>query len=211
VTASRNHAANAGSHSFADRGADCYSTPDVAVHALLRVEQLPRRIWEPACGPGAIVQVLREAGHEVVASDLHDYNCPDSRIADFLLEPSAPPGVECILTNPPYKLAEVFVARALELAPLVVMLLRLAFLESTRRTPILDGRKLARVHVFRDRLPIMHRRGWTGPRASSSIAFAWFVWSRDHRGPATIDRISWRPKSPFGLGRTREPTEGEYT
>jgi hypothetical protein len=50
---------------------------------------------------------------------------------------------------------------------------------------------LAAVHVFKNRLPMMHRDGWAGPRASSAIPLAWFVWNRNHRGPAAIDRISW--------------------
>jgi hypothetical protein len=70
------------------------------------------------------------------------------------------------------------------------MLLRLAFLESERRSPILDGGQLARVYPFRNRLPMMHRAGWNGPRASSAIAFAWFCWDRDHRGPTELHRIS---------------------
>jgi hypothetical protein len=65
----------------------------------------------------------------------------------------------------------------------------LAFLESTRRTDVLERRGLRAVHVFRRRLPMMHRDGWAGPKASSAIAFAWFCWSRDHRGPTVIDRI----------------------
>jgi hypothetical protein len=72
------------------------------------------------------------------------------------------------------------------------MLLRLTFLESERRRGILEGRAgLMRVHVFRNRLPMMHRDGWDGPRASSSTAHAWFVWHREHTGPATLHRISW--------------------
>jgi hypothetical protein len=85
-----------------------------------------------------------------------------------------------------------FVAHALTLAPTVIMLLRLAFMESTRRTTILENSGLARVHVFRERLPMMHRDGWTGKRATSAIPFAWFVWDRDHIGPATLNRISWK-------------------
>ena len=102
--------------------------------------------------------------------------------------------MEAIITNPPFKLADQFVAHALDLAPRVCMLLRLAFLESERRTPILESGHLARIHAFRDRLPMMHRAGWQGPRASSSIPFAWFVFDRNRDGPATIDRISWRTK-----------------
>jgi hypothetical protein len=42
---------------------------------------------------------------------------------------------------------------------------------------------------WQSRLPMMHRHGWQGPRASSSIAFAWFVWDRAHRGKTELDRI----------------------
>lgn len=81
---------------------------------------------------------------------------------------------------------------ARERAPLVVMLLRLAFYESVRRAPILDaGAGLARIHVFASRLPMMHRVGWQGRRASSAIAFAWFVWVRGWQGATVIDRIRW--------------------
>ena len=60
-------------HPLKDRGDDCYETPREAVHALLRVERIPSVVWEPACGPGAIVRELRAAGHIVHASDLVDY------------------------------------------------------------------------------------------------------------------------------------------
>jgi hypothetical protein len=60
-------------HSYEARGHDAYATPAVAVEALLKVEQLPHTIWEPAAGDGAIVRVLRSAGFAVIASDVHDY------------------------------------------------------------------------------------------------------------------------------------------
>jgi hypothetical protein len=177
---------------LADRGDDLYETPAVAVEALLRAEQLPHHLWEPAAGRGAIVNVLRAAGHAVLASDLVDYGEPTHFARrDFLME-RLPDKVEAIVTNPPYKLAEQFVAHALDLCPRVMMLLRLAFLESDRRSDILEGRGLARVHVFRKRLPMMHRDGWSGPRVGSSIIpFAWFVWNRAHAGPTELHRISW--------------------
>jgi hypothetical protein len=155
---------------------------------LLRVEPLPQCVWEPAAGRGAIVKILRDASHAVVASDVIDYGDLDF-VADFLMLTKAPAGVECICTNPPYQIATQFVMHALELVPQVVMLCRLAFLESAKRAPILDTGSLARIHVFKCRLPMMHRDSWQGPRASSAIPFAWFVWDRDHAGPAFIDRI----------------------
>jgi hypothetical protein len=183
------HAAESGRHAHSERGLDLYSTPPEAVEALLRVETLPHTIWEPAAGRNAIINVLRGVGHTVIASDIADYGAELAFIADFLAMKKAPVGVEAIVTNLPYKLATEFVCHALEFCPRVYVLLRLAFLESAKRTPILDTGKLARIHVFKQRLPMMHRDGWAGPRASSAIPFAWFSWRSDHKGPATIDRI----------------------
>jgi hypothetical protein len=122
VTQSRQHA-------LSERGHDLYDTPPEATRALMRAEVLPFRIWEPACGRGAIVRVLRAAGYQVVASDLVDRG-PGYWSRDFLLERCAPAGTECILTNPPYKQAAAFVRHALNLCPKVIFLLRLAFLEA---------------------------------------------------------------------------------
>jgi hypothetical protein len=179
---------------LSERGDDLYETPEVAVESLLRIEQLPHSIWEPACGPGAIARVLRRHGHDVWATDLVNYSSRDQDDYgyDFLLFPWANDRpFDAIVTNPPFKLAQEFVAKALELCPKVVMLLRLAFMESERRRPILDNGKLARVHVYRKRLPMMHRAGWEGRKANSGMAFAWFVWDREHEGPTELHRISW--------------------
>jgi hypothetical protein len=181
-------------------GHDLYETPPEATEALLRVENLPRCVWECACGPGAIVRILRGASHRVLATDLVDYGSPDQDHGgwDFLLQRNLPEiangdAVEEIISNPPFKLAGEFVEHALKLCPRVIMLLCLWFYESKRRNSILDGGQLARVHVFRNRLPIMHRANWDGPKVSNPTAFAWFVWLRDHAGPSTWDRISWTP------------------
>jgi hypothetical protein len=178
---------------LAERKNDLYESPPEAVRALLKAEPLPPVVWEPACGPGSIVRVLRAAGHQVYATDLVDYDSRDQDNAgwDFLSERQLPIGVQAIVTNPPFKNAAEFVVHALDLCPRVVMLLRLAFLESTKRTPILDGGHLARVHVFRNRLPMMHRDGWTGPKVSNPTAFAWFVWDRNHSGATELRRLSW--------------------
>lgn len=179
-------------HAIADRKDDLYESPEVSVEALLKVESLPPFIWEPACGPGSIVRVLRRNGFNVWATDLVDYGCPDSESRrDFLMEQQTRVDVQAIVTNPPYKLAGEFVKHALEMCPRVCMLLRLAFIESERRSGILDGGQLARVHVFSNRLPMMHRDGWDGPRTGSAIPYAWFCWDRFHKGPATLRRIRW--------------------
>lgn len=183
---------------LADRKDDLYESPPEAVRALLAAENLPRRIWEPACGPGSIVKVLRSTGRIVLATDLVNYSWPGQNAYgwDFLSEQQLPENIEAIVTNPPFKLANEFVAHALDLCPHVYMLLRLAFLESSRRSKILDGGKLRKVLVFRNRLPMMHRDGWTGPKVSNPTAFAWFCWSRDNQRPTELHRISWESAAP---------------
>ncbi len=181
-------------HPLSDRKDDCYETPAQAVHALMEVESLPDVIWEPACGPGAIVRLLRASGRQVYATDLVDYESPDQDAAgwDFLMEQQLPLGVQMILGNPPFKNAGEFVEKALDLCPRVIMLLRLAFMESDRRSPILDSGWLSKVYVFRNRLPQMHRRGWTGNHSNSGMAFAWFCWDKSWNKPTELHRISWR-------------------
>jgi hypothetical protein len=81
------------------------------------------------------------------------------------------------------------------------LLARLAFLEAGElgskqldrhlRSLVLDGGRLARIYNFRKRLPMMHRDTWAGRKSNSGMAFAWFVFDREHEGPPTIHRISW--------------------
>ena len=197
------HSCQVQRHSLAERGNDLYETPTVAVGALLRIEKLPHRLWEPACGHGNIVNVLRAAGHEVLASDLVDYGNPTHFYRrDFLME-KLPRGCEGIVTTPPFKLVEQFVAHAMDLCPLGIMLLRLAFFEAgagptkkaVLRRYVLDEHPPARIHCFRRRLPMMHRENWKGGKANSGMAFCWMFWDRSHSGPTIIDRISWESAS----------------
>jgi len=174
---------NPGRATLKDRADDSYDTPAVAVHALLKAEALPTHIWEPAAGTGSIAKILRAAGHTVMATDI-------TTGVDFLMEYRAPIGCECIVTNPPYKLVDEFVRHAIALVPKVVMLLRFNFLEGIGRSDIVD-QHLARVHLFRNRLPMMHRKDWAGPKTTSMVAFAWFVWLRGHADGIRLDRVTW--------------------
>jgi len=158
---------------------------------------MPHRIWEPACGPGAISRVLEDEGFKVRSSDIVDYGYPGAVSGlDFLTVSKTHPiakATDGIVTNPPYSLAgrsAPFVARAVEIAPYVAMLLRIAFLEGTQRLKLTSG--AARVFVASRRLPMMHRDGWDGPTASSAMSFAWFVWDARHEGPPHLGHFDWK-------------------
>jgi hypothetical protein len=180
-------------HPHVERGLDAYPTPPAAVEALLRVERLPHCIWEPAAGRGAIVNVLRDRGHAVIASDIVDYGFPLHFVGDFLKQTKAPIGTEATVTNPAYRIAVPFVERAIALSPLVILLLRWGFYEGhrKRRIQVLEHAGLARIHLFRRRLEGMHRDGWNGPKARPWQSLAWWVWERGHRDGVVVDRISW--------------------
>jgi hypothetical protein len=93
-----------------------YPTPAWVTEALLRTVCLPKRIWEPCCGDGAMARVLESHGHHVVATDLVDRGYGKGG-RDFLMESRLPDGVTAIVTNPPYggALARRVVDHALEL------------------------------------------------------------------------------------------------
>jgi hypothetical protein len=46
---------------------------------------------------------------------------------------------------------------------------------------------------------MMHRAGQgiaaVENKASSAIAYAWFIWDRDHSGPTELHRISWEKEN----------------
>lgn len=165
---------------------DFYPTPPRGIEALLEVEQFQGAIWEPACGDGAISEVLTENGYTVVSSDLIDRGYGNAPV-DFLMEhKSLAPN---IITNPPYRLARPFIEKSLKLTTgKVAMLLRLAFLEGASRKEFFQTSPLARVWVFSKRLSI-YRRG-EKMKNGGMVAFAWFVWSHDH-DPADPPTIGW--------------------
>jgi hypothetical protein len=184
-------------HSLKDRVDDFYRTPTCAVQALIGIEgnRIPRVIWEPACGDGAIVKPLEAAGRIVVASDLVDRGAGYLSRRDYLMEP-VPEGVQGVITNPPYKLAMEFVEKAVREVPYSAWLLRLNFLESVRRMSFFKDISPARVLISSRRLPMMHRDGWAGPKNGSNACHAWFIWD----GAAEKTEIGWFDWEEWGDG-----------
>jgi hypothetical protein len=169
---------------------DFYPTPVAATRALLARETFGPRIWEPACGDGAISKVFAEAGHDVVSTDLFDRGFGESRV-DFLMEHKllAPE----IVTNPPFKLAEQFLRHSLQLgATKVAMLLRLAWLEGTERKAMFESTPIARVLVASRRISMARGGTDDGKGGGSMIAFAWFVWDASHTGAPELGWFDWK-------------------
>lgn len=163
-----------------------FATHPDATRALLGVEEFPGGVWEPACGRGDMVATLIEqpAVTFVYATDVvhRGYGI----VRDFFSVQEMIPCINHIVTNPPYELAEKFVAHALSLEPpgKVAMLLRTVWLEGQRRrVQLWDKSPPSRVWVFSKR-PLFARDGecWQ----SGLISFSWFVWDKSHRGPTQL-------------------------
>ena len=164
---------------------DFYPTPPVMTEALLAYEFLePCRVHEPACGNGAMSKVLRCYGHEVVSEDLIDRGYGDSR-RDFLMLQKRP--CDYLMTNPPYKLAEEFIQRALDLEyKRHAYLLRLGFLEGMGRYDRLYSKHPFDVcYVFSKRQTIW--RGDEEATSTGTVQYAWFVWDSE----STKQRMEW--------------------
>jgi hypothetical protein len=160
---------------------DFYPTPPEATEALLMREEFPKLIWEPACGDGAMVTVLKVAGYDVFSSDIEPRGIGDQ--LDFLrcgmLNGSA------IITNPPFTLALQFAQHSLALgAHKVALLCKLAFLEGQERSRWLSISPLKAVYVFSKRLTLY--RDGIKMKNGGMIAFAWFVWEQNHHDEPVV-------------------------
>lgn len=174
---------------------DFYQTPSHATESLLGRERFDGNIWEPACGSGAISNILLDRGYNVASSDIVNRGygfCP----VDFLTftDGWARIGLvsnpDNIITNPPFSDGTDFALHALTLARKKVVLFgKLSFLEGkTRGKKLFSQRKLARVWVFSERVGF-NKGDQVKGKGGGMLAFAWFVFDQEHNGPASLDWI----------------------
>lgn len=187
------HAIGTKSATKEERGDQLYETPEVATRSLLALESFTAIVKEPAVGRGAILTVLEDAGYEAVIADLRDREVATrhgelQQVGDFLLSsPGGTVGYD-IVTNPPYgEVANAFLAHALKVHQprKMAALLNLNFMcgfEDADRQYVMHENPPSRVYIFSRRLPMMHRDGWDGPKASSQMNTAWYVWERNEDG-----------------------------
>lgn len=180
---------------FADLdGPDFYPTPEWATYALIESERFEGEIWEPACGDGAMSNVLALTGNSVVSTDLYDRGFGKSGV-DFLKTRHQAVN---IVTNPPYNSAEQFVEVGVKAAKKkFALLLRLAFLEGARRAnTIFAEAPPSTVWVFSERITF-YPAGHVA-KGSGTTAYAWFVWDLEKPGNTQLKWLKPGFKSSFG-------------
>lgn len=144
-------------------------------------------VREPAANRGHMVKPLTEYFGRVEASDIHDYGA-GFPVQDYLFG-SAPPRTDWTITNPPFRLADQFVARAMECSDHVAMIVRSAFLEGVgRHRDLFSVYRPRAVLQFTERV-VMHK-GKLSPKGSTATAYCWIIWTTAGRhGPTTFDWI----------------------
>ena len=148
------------------REGDFYPTPPEATRALAIVEPFPNEIWEPACGEGAISEVLKSYGFHVISTDIERRGYGGQ--LDFLAADIAP--CKAIVTNPPFSLAEPFIrkAHALGIEYMALLLKSNYFHAGKRRQLFIDYRPSI---IY----PLSWRVDFTGGGANHFDCM-WVVW-----------------------------------
>jgi len=188
---------------WARKPADLYPTPIDCTYSLLPhiARLLPRdaHVWEPACAEGQMVRPLEEFGYRVTATDLRPGVGGGEGGVDFLNTESKYHNqrYDAIITNPPFGVAEAFIRQSLEIAPVVVMLLKAQYWNTSNRK-----------ELFRETKPCMELNLTWRPafleeeRGKSPLMDCmWVVWDRNHYGPCVMVPIDRLKECPANIGR----------
>ncbi|MBB4287918.1 SAM-dependent methyltransferase [Roseospira goensis] len=173
---------------------DDFPTPPWATRALIEHaigadSVRDKTCLEPACGRGHMARALAEYFKDVGSADVHRYGF--GHVRDFLTYPYEAKSHDWVITNPPFRLAEDFVDRAMTVARSgVAILARTVFLESVGRyTAIFRDRPPSVFAQFSERVPML--KGRVDRKGSTATGYAWFVWHLD-KTPAH-PRLTWIP------------------
>lgn len=171
---------------------DDFPTPPWATRALIRqlaeLGSVMRHhtCREPCANRGYMVRPLEEFFFFVDALDVHDYGSgyrqEDYLFGEDMLE------VDWTFMNPPFRLAEQFIAKALRESRVgIAVLVRSSFTESVGRYESLYC-KTPPDYVFQyvERVPMV--KGRYDPKASTATSYCWLVWLRHGDGDT---RLRW--------------------
>lgn len=148
---------------------DFYATPPECLMSLLSHYKPSGTVWEPACGDGAISRALQSKGIDVISTDLNDYGFGESG-RDFLLE--SVKMADCVITNPPFNLAEKFIRKCHDLnVSDFAMLLKTQYWHAAKRVKLFNEVRPSKI------LAMTWRPDFTN-KGSPTMDCIWVVWQR---------------------------------
>ncbi|MFA5135611.1 MAG: hypothetical protein WC505_07560 [Patescibacteria group bacterium] len=176
--------------------ADNYPTPAWCCRRIIEaIPELPAGRWlEPCAGNGGLIAAVSDLRQDIVwdAVEIRSECCEGIHATgrvetvvtgDFLEFVAAEQQLQryaVVMTNPPYSTAEQFLLSSFSIADHVVMLLRLNFIASARRS------KIMRDHPP-DVYVLPNRPSFSG-HGTDSIEYAWFHWdnNRERQGNISV-------------------------
>lgn len=190
----------ASNHSDVDREQnDFYATNPKALELFLEKLKedeisLNKNIWECACGAGHLSEVLKQNNYTVYSTDLIDRGYKDFMANYDFLNASIKRVVNepCdILTNPPYKYAEDFVRRSLDIldnGEKCIMFLKIQFLEGRSRYSLFQEHppKYVYVHSSRQTCAMNGEFIQNGKEIGSAVCYAWYIWEKGFKGDTIV-------------------------
>lgn len=181
---------------------DYYATDPLAAYLLLNVESDLNNIWEPAVGERHLSQVFASKGKIGRESDIvNRLDGTTIEELDFLSVPDNYVWDGDIVTNPPYKYAEEFVRKSLNIVPdgrKVCMFLKLTFCEGKSRKKLFEEFPPKTIYVSSSRITCAMNGQFykndekTGKltKQSSAVCYAWFVWEKGYKGSTILKWIN---------------------
>lgn len=179
----------ASSHTDNDREEnDFYATDPIAIELLMNEFKFNNCIWEPACGMGHLSKAIQLKGYNVKSSDLINRGYGEQ--IDFL---------NCdiynfdgdIITNPPYKYAQEFIERSLDIIQdgnNVAMFLKVQFLEGKKRKKLFMENPPKYVYVSSSRILCAKNAEFEKmiDGGGSAVAYAWYIWEKGYKGDTIL-------------------------
>lgn len=169
---------------------DYYATDPSAIDVLLDVESFNNHIWEPACGEGHLSERLKLRGYNVYSTDLVDRQYQDN-LVNFLDIDVCFDGD--IITNPPYKYAEQFVEKGIELTNnKLALFLKIQFLEGKARKKLFKKYPPKIVYVSSSRILCAKNGDFEYMKAhgGSAVAYCWFIWEKGFCGDTVLKWVN---------------------
>jgi hypothetical protein len=171
---------------------DWYVEPEWCSRRLFQAEAFGGSILDPACGMGRIVTSACEAGYEAFGSDIVA-RWAKATEQDFLKPWFGSWRPNCIVSNPPFGIADKFVKLSLERAKdKVAMLLPATWMCGSARW--LETTGLFRVLVLGPR-PSMPPGTVieAGETPGNGTKDAWYIWLNGYRG---APELGWLRRDP---------------
>lgn len=177
----------ASNHSNNERQShDFYATEPKALELLLKLETF-NNVWECAVGNGHLANVLQK--HNILnrASDLvvRDYPCEQ---LDFLAIDNLEYNGD-IITNPPYRYANEFILKAINIINTnnkLALLLPIRYLEGKARKQIFRTYPPKIIYVSSGKIKCAINGNFK-QMTGSAVGYAWFVWQKGYKGKSIID------------------------